>query len=90
MFYAIFYKSYTMPFACCVLSHFHTYVLPQALAIITPYIAPFRAAPFAASGRLSLCVLVRPGGVHLYALHRGNVAAGVDVGGIYTRRPGVL
>lgn len=34
-------------------------------------------------GGVSRCVPRRPGGVHLYALHRGNVAAACGVGGIY-------
>ena len=48
----------------------------QALAIITPYIAPFRAVPFRCIRAASRGVLlVCPCGVFPYALHRGNVAA---------------
>lgn len=58
----------------------------QALAIITPYIAPFRAVPFRRIRAASCGVLPRcPDGVHLYALHRGNVAAACGVLAVYIR-----
>lgn len=65
-----------MPFALRVSSHLHSYVLPLSPCNYNALYCIISRLSFSLDpGGVSRCVPRRPGGVHLYALHRGNVAA---------------
>ena len=75
-----------MPFACCVLSCLSLRVLPSSprnynTLYRTISRRPLRCIRAASCGVLLVC----PCGVHLYALHRGNVAAACGVLAVYIR-----
>lgn len=65
-----------MPFALRVSSYLHSYVLPLSPCNYNALYRIISRFSFSLDpGGVSRCVPRRPGGVHLYALHRGNVAA---------------
>ena len=69
-----------MPFARRVLSHFHTYVPPSSPRNYNALYRTISRRSFSLHlGGFRGVLLVCPGGVFPYALHRGNVAACVDV-----------
>lgn len=65
-----------MPFARRVLSCLSLRVLPSSPRNYNALYRTISRLSFSLDpGGVSRCVPVHPGGVHLYALHRGNVAA---------------